>query len=165
MNRPSQEGLDMKKYLAAVALAAALAQPAVAITFPSLTTIYVGTGVENSGSEPGVGTATVFQCVNVSGQQANLRLLLLKADGTLLGSSFTSVQHGQNLSVSTHATTYFEVDAIVGAGNVIVRGTINIESTQSAVFCQAWLVDAQPDAPSGLPLHLIRVNPHHGTVE
>jgi len=34
----------MKKYLAAVALAAVLTQPAAAVTFPSLTTIYVGSG-------------------------------------------------------------------------------------------------------------------------
>ena len=155
----------MKTYLAALTFVSALAHPAAAVTFPTLMTIYVGTGVENSGSEAGVGTATVLQCVNVSGQQANLRLLLLQPNGTLLGSSFTSVQHGQNLSVSTHVTTYFEVDSIIGAGNAIARGTINIESTQSGVFCQAWLVDAQPDVPSGVPLHLIRVNPHPGTVE
>ena len=35
----------MKTLLAAVTLVAALAHPAAAVTFPSLTTIYVGAGV------------------------------------------------------------------------------------------------------------------------
>ena len=37
----------MKKCLAAVALSAALVQPADATTFPTLTTIYVGAGVKD----------------------------------------------------------------------------------------------------------------------
>lgn len=63
----------MRTYLTAVALAAALAQPASAITFSALTTIYVGTGVQDSGTGPNTGIATVFQCSNVSGRAAVLR--------------------------------------------------------------------------------------------
>ena len=58
----------MKKYLAAIALAAAFAQPATAITFPSLTTIYVGTGLYDAGvAVEGFDTATAINCANVSG--------------------------------------------------------------------------------------------------
>jgi hypothetical protein len=59
----------MKKYLAAVAFAAALVQPASAITFSKLTTIYVGSGVDSFGAD----TATVLHCSNVSGVSVNLR--------------------------------------------------------------------------------------------
>ena len=37
----------MKTTLTAIALAATLVQPAAAVTFPSLTTIYVGAGVSS----------------------------------------------------------------------------------------------------------------------
>ena len=48
----------MKKYFAAVAFAAALSQPATAVTFTKLTTIYVGTGVVDLGSGSEVGIAS-----------------------------------------------------------------------------------------------------------
>jgi len=39
----------MKTKLSIVALAAALTQPAAATTFPTLTTIYIGSGVRDDG--------------------------------------------------------------------------------------------------------------------
>jgi hypothetical protein len=155
----------MKTYLAAFALTAALAQPASAITFPSLTTIYVGMGVKDSGNTPTVGFATVFQCANVSGQTATVRFLVLDFDSTVRGSSTRNVPHGANVGVSTHITAFHFENAALAAGTVIIRGTVNIESTQSGVFCQAFLVDASATLPGGVPLDLVRVNPHPGTVE
>ena len=52
-------------------------QPASAITFPSLTTIYVGSGVTDSSEVASVGIATAFSCSNVSGQSTTLRFLVL----------------------------------------------------------------------------------------
>jgi len=63
----------MKTIFAALTLAAALAQPAAAVTFPSLTTIYVGTGIRDDGNLSGMGVATVFPCINVSGATATIR--------------------------------------------------------------------------------------------
>ena len=77
----------MRKSFAALVFAAlALAQPAASITFPELTTIYVGTGVRDSGGGPDVGIATAFQCSNVSGATAEVRFLVLDRDGTVEGS-------------------------------------------------------------------------------
>ena len=77
----------MMKYFAAVALAsialAAFAHPASAVTFPSLTTIYVGSGVVDSGDAPGQGVATSIHCSNVSGIAAQVRVLVLGAVGTV----------------------------------------------------------------------------------
>jgi hypothetical protein len=50
----------MKKYLAAVAFALMLAQPAAAVTFSSLTTIYIGIGVLDNGGGFNAGTAMTF---------------------------------------------------------------------------------------------------------
>ena len=156
----------MRTYLTAVALAAALAQPASAITFSALTTIHVGTGVQDSGTGPNTAIATVFQCSNVSGRAAVLRFLVLEKDSTFIGSDTVNVPHGGSTRVGTRPTTVFvEDEAIVSPGTPIIRGTINIESTESGVFCTAMIVDAAAATPIGIDLHLVRVNPHPGTVE
>ena len=51
---------------------------------------------------------------------------------------------------------------IVGS---LSSGTVNIEATNSGVFCTAMIVDAASGNVDGVDLHLVRVNPHPGTVE
>ena len=156
----------MKSYLAALALAAALAQPASAITFPSLTTIYVGSGVIDSGSALETGFATSFHCTNVSGVSAAIRFQVLLADGSLAGSVTASAAHGATVTASTHSTrVYSDVLHVISPGAQVFQGGVNIESTQSAVFCTAVALDATVNVPNGVELHLVRVNPHPGTVE
>ena len=67
----------------AIALAA-LAQPASAITFPTLTTIYVGAGVKDDGGAGDAGIATSFLCSNVSGRTADIRFLVLNHSGSVV---------------------------------------------------------------------------------
>jgi hypothetical protein len=71
----------MRKYLAAAALTAALAQPAAAVTFPSLTTIYVGSGVYDDGLGTNASEATSIHCSNVSGVSVQVRVLILAQAG------------------------------------------------------------------------------------
>jgi hypothetical protein len=41
-----------------------------------------------------------------------------------------------------------------------------VEATNSAVFCTAAVIDAGSATPAfSMPIHLVRVNPHPGTVE
>ena len=152
----------MQKYLGAVALAAMLAQPAAAVTFPSLTTIYVGSGVESFGPE----LATILHCSNVSGVTVDLRFLFLtNGGGDIAGThTVTGVSHGQTYRVATQGTTFSEDFVFVPAASVS-GGVVNIESTNSAVFCTAKVVNPQIDGPSGFALPMVRVNPHPGTVE
>ena len=153
----------MKTIFAAVALAAALVQPAAAVTFPSLTTIYVGSGVTDSGDAAHVGVATTFMCTNVSGKPAAVRFLVLSLVGTVVGSLTTGIQLGQSAVASTHGTLVFN-DAGMSTG--IVQGVVNIESTESAMFCTALIVDASSATPAfSAGIHLVPVNPHPGTVE
>ena len=150
--------------LAAVALAATLAQPAGAITFSSLTTIYVISGVKDDGGAPNTGIATSVHCTNVSGVDAQIRLLALDRDGTVAGQVGLNILHGQTRTESTHVTTTFN-DGQFGGGTVLDQGVIIVEATQSAIFCTAMIVDASAALPTGADLHVVRVNPHPGTVE
>ena len=156
----------MKKSLIAFAAACAaiIAQSASATTFPSLTTIYVGGGVRDNGGAFEAGSATVFHCVNVSGVSTSVRFLLLSNIGNVLASATRTVVHGQTTTVSTHSTIAYVEDFNFNAGSV-GEGGINIESLQSAVFCNAKTIDASTVAPIGVTLPLVRVNPHPGTVE
>ena len=153
----------MKKSLHMLAASLALAQPASAITFPSLTTIYVGSGVYDDGGATAVGNATAFHCSNVSGVAANVRVLVLSANGPVIGNVTLPLQHGETVVFTTHLVVAF-VQAPLNTGGVST-GVVNIESTQSAVFCTAMIVEADSNDLNGVQLNLVRVNPHPGTVE
>jgi hypothetical protein len=150
--------------LAVAACAAITAPTALATTFPTLTTIYIGSAVSDNGGATNAGRATVFHCTNVSGVSATIRFLVLDFDGTVAGSVSSTVSHGATIRAGTHFTaTYSEnFDLATGA---VTEGAINIESTQSGVFCNAKTIDASAAFPDGITLPLIRVNPHPGTEE
>jgi hypothetical protein len=151
----------MKTTLAAIAVAAALAQPASAITFSKLTTVYVAAGVEDAGTL--ADTATVVYCSNVSGVAANVRVLILNIGGSIALNETRTLNHGSGFGISTQ-NVYALGETPVGT-ELIGSGTLNVESTQSGVFCSAWLMDTKTHGPSGVPLHLVRINPHPGAVE
>ena len=155
----------MKMLVASIfALAAATAQPASAIQFSKLTTIYIGSGVRDDGSASHAGTATTFHCSNVSGVTAQVRFLVLSSAGFIEGNHTRSANHGTTVTISTHDTVAWFETTELNTG-VVNEGVINIESTQSGVFCTAKTIDASLASPVGLPIDLVRVNPHPGTVE
>ena len=149
----------MKTTLTTIALAAVLAQPAAAISFPTLTTIYVGTGVNDDST-----TATSFHCSNVSGVSTDVRFLVLSASGVAEGLATVTIAHGATHTASTRSTAAYveNTDLTTGA---IQQGVVNIESRQSGVFCSAMTIDVAATSPLGVTLPLVRVNPHPGTVE
>ena len=90
----------MTKLFVAAALAiAALAQPAAAITFPSLTTIYIGAGAQDTAGTS-ANTGTFVSCSNVSGVTASVRLLILSSAG-VEGSVTVSIAHGGTQNIAT----------------------------------------------------------------
>jgi hypothetical protein len=151
----------MKTHLAAIALAATIAQPAAAVTFPSLTTIYVGSGAASFAND----TATVLHCSNVSGVSANLRFQFLTAQGSVAGVHTTTLAHGQTYTLATKNTLMFLETFTFAPELVLSEGVVNVESTNSAVFCTAKVVTPIVDGADGFTLPLVRVNPHPGTVE
>jgi hypothetical protein len=119
----------MKNCLVAIALAAALAQPAAAVTFPSLTTIYVITGVHDNGGANAIGVATAMQCTNVSGVATTIRFLALSATGTVLDTEILSdVAHGATVEVSTHGAAAYASEHFLIPGVSLSAGVVNIES-------------------------------------
>ena len=156
----------MKTHPVAIALVAAIASPAAAVTFPSPTTIYVGSGVYDSGGGVNRGIATSIHCSNVSGVPVDVRVLILDSDGAVEGSQTRTLAHGATVTFSTHQTNIF---LEIGPDLVpfyVAQGVVNVEATNSAVFCTAAVIDAENYPPVfSMPLHLVRVNPHPGTVE
>jgi hypothetical protein len=128
--------------------------------FPSLTTIYVGTGVMDNG----VDIATTFHCTNVSGVGVSIRFLLLGGSGIVLTAQSQAVAHGATVAVSTRATSAFFENLILNPG-IVDPGGINIEATNSAVFCKAIIHNSTSPTVVGVDFPLVRVNPHPGTAE
>ena len=154
----------MKTYLFAAALAVATAQPVNAATFPTLTTIYLGSVVRDDAGAANVGVATVFHCTNVSGVSASLRFLVLGTTGVVEADFTVPVAHGRTWTAATHNTAAYVEDTPLETG-AVTEGVINIEATQSAIFCNAKTIGAANSIPIGVALPLVRVNPHPGTVE
>ena len=151
----------MNKLLCAAAALSivSLTSPASAVTFPSLTTIYVGTGVNDDAE-----TATSFHCSNVSGVSTDVRFLVLSASGVVEGLATVTIAHGATHTASTRNTAAYIENTGLATGT-IVQGLVNIESRQSGVFCSAMSIDIAATSPLGVTLPLVRVNPHPGTVE
>jgi hypothetical protein len=157
----------MKKLLTAFAAATSITLaailPAPATTF-TLRTIYVGSGVYDDGSgASGVGVATSVHCTNLSGKLATIRVSFYYGHGGLAGTDIANVANKLTRTVSTHSVGYF-TNVGVNTGT-LSQGVLNVTSTESAVFCTAMIVDAAGPIPTGVPLHLVRFNPHPGSVE
>jgi hypothetical protein len=152
----------MKKFLAvfaAITLTAIF--PVQAITF-SLRTIYVASGVTDDGGIINNGIATTVHCTNLSGKTATVRVAFYGATGTQIGSNTATIAHLVTRTISTHSVIYFNELALdTGAIN---QGVLNIGSTESGVFCSAMIVTAAAPV-AGIDLHMVRYNPHPGTVE
>jgi hypothetical protein len=145
------------------AACAAIPTQASAITFSSLTTIYVGAGVQDT-TGAGANTATVFACGNVSGVATTVRILILDATGGVVESFTQALPHGAHLTAATRGVATINGEVVLDSGG-IAGGLVNIEATQSGVFCTAAILDAVTPAVTGAALHLVRVNAHPGTVE
>ena len=152
---------------AAAMSAAAISAPASAITFPTLTTIYVGSGVMDAGQNINEGPASAFFCTNASGVPATIRFLVLKADGGVAGSlTVPNAAHGRTVTAATHGVLFLaDAGFLISPGVDLGQGGVIIESTQWGGFCTAMAVAAPSEVPEGIDLHLVRVNPHPGTIE
>jgi hypothetical protein len=110
--------------------------------------------------------ATTIHCSNVSGVTVSLRVLLLNPGGDVADShTIVNLVHGRTYTVSSRNTVFFSEDFSF-LGLSIKEGAVNIESTNSAVFCTIkGVVDPESIEPTVFPFALVRVNPHPGTVE
>ena len=151
--------------IAVGAIALAGATPARAITFPALTTIYIASGA--SDHSPGVaGRATFVTCTNMSGLTASVRYQFRGGSGTLLAGGTLLLSNLATHSITTEGSVFLtQISLPTGA---FFGGTVQILSTQSAVYCSAMLINATTvldGGAEGIALHMVRFNPHPGTVE
>jgi len=155
----------MRKFLLSICLPLGLsaAAPVSATTFPTLTTIYVASGVIDSGSTNGRTTAVM--CTNVSGNAATLRVLVLSPDGAP-NSVQLSIPHAATRTVATQDIPILAESAYVAPTGTFLQGGLLVEATESGIFCTAAVIDASQVPPLfTLPLHMVRINPHPGSVE
>jgi len=150
-------------FAVSLAVASVATTPVPAVTFGALATIYVASGVYDDGSGENAGHATTVTCTNVSGFLVHLRIVILGPAGNVEGSTISfPVGHGTTVAVSTHGTLSFnETNLLTGP---VVHGALNVESTQSAVFCSAMVVAAGSPS-SGVALHMVRIHADPGTTE
>ena len=108
--------------------------------------------------------STVVGCTNLSGQNATVRWSFFKGDnGSLLGSLAQVVPHARTVFVRTHNGLGFYGGLNVSTAEEF-DGMVIVYSTQSAVFCSA-VVANPPASELQVDLHMVRFNPHPGTVE
>jgi hypothetical protein len=168
---PPQTGVNTMKriFTAAIAIAAiALAGsvPTGATTFPTLTNIYFASGVVDNSEDDFLGIATVISCSNLSGQAASVRYFFRRDNGTVAGSATLPLANLAAQTITTEGNVDF-LDEIQLETGIFIGGTLQIQSTQSAIYCSAMLVHANggSSGPAGVALHMVRLNPHPGTVE
>ena len=91
--------------------------------------------------------------------------MLLGTTGSTIASHTASVAHGATYAVSTQDSPVY-VEVFTFTNPLIQEGAVNIESTNSGVFCTARTssVGSITAGPS-YTIPLVRVNPHPGTVE
>ena len=160
----------MKRILTAAVAVAAIAfagiAPTRATTFPSLTTIYVASGVIDSSLISYTGINTIISCSNMSGQTATVRYVFRYIGGSLAGLKTLTLPNLQAQGVSSVGSVNFAASLEILPTGGMTGGTLQVLSTQSGVFCSAMLVDAASvNVPAGIALHMVRYNPHPGTVE
>jgi hypothetical protein len=129
--------------------------------------IYRVTGVLDSGSASGLGSATLFFCTNFSGVAERVRLSLrreLSFDGPPIN-EVLDFDSGETRTWGTHGTATYSEDSHIAEGVEFLQGSAIISATSLHVHCSAAQVDASADVPSGSALHMVRLRPAPGTQE
>lgn len=129
--------------------------------FPSLTTVYVGSGVSDDGGTSDVGIATSFHCSNVSGASVQVRFRVINYDGVQKADQTLSIPYLGTRTASTHNEKTFTSDIFLNTG-VVNQGVIIIQSTAAFVFCNAMITNAAVGG-NGINLPLTRYNVAPGT--
>jgi hypothetical protein len=133
--------------------------------FPSLTTIYRGSGVSNTSGANNTGVATSFHCSNFNANTQQVRFLLRDNEGVVVSNQTFNLTANQTFTASTHATAIFFDVELLAEGISIAQGSIVIAATSAAIHCSASIVDAAATSPNGVDLHLVRFNAVAGSQE
>lgn len=140
------------------------APAAKAKAFPSLTLIYVATGLRDSGSTENAGDATVIACTNWTSATQRIRYIIRGPLASSIKDVTYEVGASKTFTVSTHNTLFAGEDAFLDTGGVY-QGSLRIFATAALITCSAFVVDADTQIPAGVSLRLVRYNAVSGTQE
>jgi hypothetical protein len=141
-------------------------------------TLYVIPGIHDDGGRLTEGVSTTILCTNVSGAPVDIRIVILKEDGTPAGRPDirNAVPHGKTVgvgsrrSVDSRLSADYAIDSEIGANLTPTVGSINllisdglglVEATSTAVFCSAFITSPN----SRIALNVERITPHPGAQE
>lgn len=126
--------------------------------------VYRVTGVTDDGDASNAGVATSIMCTNFSQSTEYVQYNVLRYSGSEAMVIFGTVFLRGTITASTHYTNIFYdgVNLNTGAMN---QGSIVVSSTTINIHCTAMIVDAASTVPNGIALHMVRFNPHPGSVE
>lgn len=128
-------------------------------------TIYHVAGVVNSGDVGETFGATVIHCTNLSQSRAAMEVSLRDGTGVVKAVVKYSIAKNATMTFSTKFTKAFSDDVTPAQSVDIEQGSATVRSSARKVICSAAQVDAASDAPNGVALHMVRLNPISGTVE
>lgn len=129
-----------------------------------LKVIYRVSGLIDDGGADNSGVASVVTCTNFSSTSENLRFVILHWDGSQKKSVLYTMNPRKTSSISTHETRLFGEDFAFNSGP-LSQGVLVISATTTNVHCTVSVIDAAATKPQGFDLHMVRFNPHPGSVE
>jgi len=143
-----------------VAMATAFALPAHAAVGDPLKVLYLFSGVTDTG---GGGVATTVSCTSFSGVTETVQFVVRNANGSLNGTSTTSILASGSITAATKDEGIHTEDILLNTN--AVQGTMAVLATTVNVVCTAAVIQSNITIPSGYMLHGARFNPIAGTQE
>jgi hypothetical protein len=148
-------------------VAIAYALPAHALVGDALEPIYRVSGVVDSGSGPGAGTATILNCTNFNNAgDEEVRVITRTWHGANLNDQTRVIAAKQTFTFGTHNPNIYFMDALLTPGTIIDQGSFVIESTSTRnVFCSVQVINAAAPRAQGYSLNMVRFNPAPNSTE
>lgn len=125
-------------------------------------TLYRVSGLKDSGGADNQGLVTVILCTNFSQEGEYLKVGLYDYSGTVLANSTYYMNSRRTAAFMTRGNTSYTGTQI--SIPVVNSGFAVISSTTTNLHCSASVINAGV-VGQGFALHMVRYNPHPGSVE
>jgi hypothetical protein len=133
--------------------------------FPALTSIYVFTGVRSTSFTANTGVQTSVHCTNTASVTRQVRFLVRNFNGAIVDDNTLNILPFRTLTYSTDGTALYNEDIFGTLSATVGQGSMIIQATNPAIFCNAVVVDARSAYPNGVTLTGVRLNAAAGTME
>ena len=128
--------------------------------------IYRVSGVSDGGGSPEHTAVTAFFCSNYSASREKIYFLIREFNGDIRASVEWTMNARATVTAATRAVGSIISDFFLLAADQSVNGgSAVIMSTTLNLHCSVLVMDRVPQAMNGAALHMVRFNPHPGSVE